>query len=80
MGRDNIFIHSNNLQEHQDQVKTILAALTRQGLHLKPDKCEFHMQKVKYLGLMVGGEGITMDPAKVEAIREWPTAEQLREV
>ena len=45
---DDILIYSNNLQEHQDHVKQILAALTKQGLHLKPDKCEFHAQEVKY--------------------------------
>ena len=58
---DDILIYSNNLQEHQDHVKQILAALTKQGLHLKPDKCEFHAREVKYLGLMVGTEGIKMD-------------------
>ena len=47
---DDILIYSNDLQEHKDHVKTILTALTKQGLHLKPDKCEFHTQEVKYLG------------------------------
>ena len=41
---DDILIYSNNLQEHQDHVKRILAALTKQGRHLKPDECEFHTQ------------------------------------
>ena len=77
---DNILIYSNILQEHQDHLKRILATLTKQGLHLKPDKCEFHAQEVKYLGLMVGAEGIKMDQEKVETIREWPTPEQLRHV
>ena len=53
---DDILIYSNNLQQHQDHVKQILAALTEQELHLKPDKCEFHTQEVKYLGLIVGTE------------------------
>ena len=39
---DDILIYSNNLQEHQDHVKRILATLTEQALDLKPDKCEFH--------------------------------------
>ena len=77
---DDIIIYSNNLQEHRDHVETILTALTKRGLHLKPAKCEFHAQEVKYLGLIVGAEGIKMDPAKVETIREWPTPERLRDV
>ena len=73
---DDILIYSNNLQEHQDHVKKILAALTKQGLHLKPDKCEFHAQEVEYLGLIVGTEEIKMDQVKVESITEWPTPER----
>ena len=72
---DDILIYSTNLQEHQDHVKRILAALSKPGLHLKPDKCEFHAQEVKYLGLIVGTEGIKMDQVKVESIMEWPTPE-----
>ena len=77
---DDISIYSNNLQEHQDNVKRILVALTEQGLHLKPDKCEFNAQEVKYLGLIVGVKGIKMDRIKVESITEWPTPERLRDV
>ena len=77
---DDILVYSNNLQEHQDNVKRILAALTEQELHLKPDKCEFHTQELKYLGLIVGTEGIEMDRVKVESITEWLTPEQVRDV
>ena len=77
---DDILIYSNNLEEHQDHVKRILAALTEQGLHLKPDKYEFYAQEVKYLKLMVTAERIKMDRVKVESITEWPTPERLRDV
>ena len=77
---DDILNYSNNLQEHQDHVKSILAALTKQGLYLKLDKCVFHTEEVKYLGLIVGAEGIKMDQTKVESIKEWPTAERARDV
>ena len=55
---DDILIYSNDLQEHWDHIKKILAARTKQGLHFKPDKCKFHTQEGKYLGLIVGAEGI----------------------
>ena len=35
---------------------------------------------MKYLGLMVGAKGITMDRVKVKSITEWPTPERLRDV
>jgi hypothetical protein len=39
---DNILIYSNNLEDHQRHVLKVLEALTKAGLHLKPEKCEFH--------------------------------------
>jgi hypothetical protein len=77
---DDILIYSDNLEEHRHHVTTILTALSKNGLHLKPEKCEFHQQEVKYLGLIIGTDGIKMDSAKVEAIRDWPTPEKLFDV
>jgi hypothetical protein len=37
-------------------------------LHLKPEKCEFHHQEVKYLGLIISTEGIKMDPEKITTV------------
>ena len=51
--------------------------LTKHGLHLKPEKCEFHRLHVRYLGLIIGVEGIQMDKVKVEAIQKWPTPQRL---
>ena len=35
---DDHLIYSNNLQVHQEHFEKIPAALTKQGLHLKPDQ------------------------------------------
>ena len=35
-------------------------------------KCEFEVKTTKYLGFIIeAGKGISMDPAKIAAIREW---------
>jgi hypothetical protein len=39
---DDILIFSNNLEEHRKHVPEVLEALSEVGLHLKPEKCEFH--------------------------------------
>src|SRR5690606_24525683 len=68
---DDILIYSNNIDEHRVHVKQVLEALSAVGLHLKPEKCEFHRNKVNYLGLVISSEGVSMDPRKVEAITKW---------
>jgi len=68
---DDILIYSNNLQEHCIHVKTVLTALSKAGLHLKPEKCEFHRTEVAYLDIIITNEGIKIDLKKVEAIIQW---------
>jgi len=77
---DDILIYSDTLEEHNEHVKQVLEALSKAGLHLKPEKCEFHKQEVKYLGLTVGTDGIKMDPAKVDTVVDWPIPRNLVDV
>ncbi|GJV12198.1 hypothetical protein Tco_0186168 [Tanacetum coccineum] len=43
-------------------------------------KCEFWLSKVAFLGHIVSAKGITMDPAKVEAITKWPRPTSVTEL
>ena len=45
--------------------------LLEAGLYLKPEKCEFHKETVRYLGLIISTKGISMDEDKVETVRNW---------
>ena len=70
---DDMLIYSDNLKEHRKHVRKVLERLREAGLFLKPSKCEFHMQKVEFLGFVIGINGVRMDPAKVESVMAWPT-------
>ena len=65
---DDIMIYSNTLKEHKEQVYKVLKALLDAGLHLKPEKCKFYKQEVKYLGYVIGTDGIWMDQEKISCI------------
>ena len=77
---DDILIFSDNLKEHKEHVRQVLEVLQANGLHLKPEKCKFHQQEVRYLGLIISSGGVRMDPAKVEAVKEWCTPQNVRDV
>lgn len=50
-------------------------------LYAKLAKCSFGLPRVEYLGHVVSGSGVEVDPAKVSAVLEWPipnTITQLR--
>jgi hypothetical protein len=73
-------IYSDNFEEHQQHVRLVLDAFAKAGLYLKPEKCEFHQQEVKYLGLIISTEGIKMHPKKVRAMQDWAPPSNLKDV
>ena len=77
---DDILIYSENLHEHREHVRAVLNALREAGLQLDVDKCEFHQDKVTYLGYVVGVDGIQMDPKKVQAIVDWDYPNNVKDV
>src|SRR5882724_9910445 len=77
---DDILIFSNSLEDHRIHVRHILECLREYNLHLKPEKCLFHMQKIEFLGFMVTPTGISMNMAKTDAVSIWPTPINLKAV
>lgn len=70
---DDVLIYTDgSLEQHHEHVRQVLLKLRDAGLYLDIKKCEFDCKETKYLGFIVrAGEGISMDPEKVQAIREW---------
>ena len=77
---DDILIYSNSKEEHVGHVKMVLEKLKQASLYLDINKCQFHVQEVKYLGLMITTEGLKMDPRKVETIVKWKPARCIKDV
>jgi hypothetical protein len=79
---DDILIFSaGSLQDHREKVKQVLHRLIKHGLTLDISKCEFETKSTKYLGYIVEvGRGISMDPEKTKAIKEWKPPTNLKGV
>ncbi|KAJ1164023.1 hypothetical protein NDU88_004470 [Pleurodeles waltl] len=76
---DDILIYSRNPELHSSHVKQVLQRLRAHQLFCKPEKCEFDMTEVKYLGYHLSPTGIAMDQEKVQAILEWPSPSSIKE-
>nr|GFC70245.1 putative reverse transcriptase domain-containing protein [Tanacetum cinerariifolium] len=77
---DDILVFSKSKEEHEDHLRIVLQTLGHEKLYAKFSKCEFWLSSVAFLGHIVSAEGITMDPAKVEAITKWPRPTSVTEV
>nr|GEZ73987.1 retrotransposon protein, putative, Ty3-gypsy subclass [Tanacetum cinerariifolium] len=58
-------------EDHEEHLKTILELLKNEKLYAKFSKCDFWLDSVYFLGHVIDSGGVHVDPAKVEAIRNW---------
>ncbi|XP_074377145.1 uncharacterized protein LOC141718666 [Apium graveolens] len=64
-------------EKHEENLRTVLKILRDKKLFAKFSKCEFWLEEVAFLGNIVSDRGIELDPAKFEAITNWPRPSNL---
>ncbi|GJT57291.1 putative reverse transcriptase domain-containing protein [Tanacetum coccineum] len=68
---DDILIYSKTQEEHVEHLRLVLELLKKEKLYAKFSKCEFWLREVQFLGHVINGNGIHVDPSKVEAVKNW---------
>lgn len=77
---DDIVIYGSSLEEHNKRLTEVLQRLREANLKLQPDKCEFLRKEVNYLGHVISENGISPDPAKLQAIKDFPEPKKVKEI
>ena len=65
---DDILVYSRNKEEHEQYLRIVLQTLREKQLYAKLSKCEFWIDHVVFLGYVVSGQGIEVDPKKIEVV------------
>nr|GEW96270.1 putative reverse transcriptase domain-containing protein [Tanacetum cinerariifolium] len=68
---DDILIYSKTKEEHDAHLRLILEFLKKEELYAKFSKCDFWLSKVQFLRHVIDSEGIHVDPAMIESIKDW---------
>ena len=75
-----ILIFSETWGEHVTHVKKVLDTLQREKLYVKLSKCEFGKTALVYLGHIVGGGQLKIDPSKIDVIVNFPEPKSVTEI
>jgi hypothetical protein len=71
---DDILVYSRNKEEHEEHLRFVLRKLRENQLYAKVSKCEFWLREVSFLGHVITGGGIAVDPVKVRDVLKLGTA------
>lgn len=77
---DDVIVCTSSFEEHLRLLKEVFERLSTAGLTVNRDKCHFCKPQLKYLGYVVGENGLMVDPSKVEAILNIPTPKKVGDV
>ena len=77
---DDILIYSKSQEEHVEHLRIVLQILKERKLYAKLSKCEFWLPEVSFLGHVISGNGIAVDPSKVDAVLQWEAPRSVTEI
>src|SRR4030081_2423987 len=77
---DDIFIHSNTAEEHEEHLRITKEILLDAKLFLSKTKVFLFAESVDCLGFIVNDDGIHPDPEKLRAVAEWPRPQNVNDI
>ena len=77
---DDIIIFGETIEEANERFNIVAQRLRETKLKLEPEKCEFFKEEVCYLGHIISKHGIKPDPKKVEAVKNFPTPQHVKNI
>lgn len=77
---DDVIVYSTSLQEHINRLKLIFERFRQSNFKVQLDKSEFLHKEVAYLGHKITKEGVKPDPAKIDAVKNFPIPTTQKEI
>lgn len=77
---DDILVFSENAADHKVHLDAAKQKLRDAGLKINKDKCEFEKTEIDFLGYRISGDGIQIDPSKIDAITQMPDPTNITEL
>ncbi|KAL4565288.1 hypothetical protein LXL04_029376 [Taraxacum kok-saghyz] len=75
---DDILIYSPTWTQHLEDLAVALDVLQQHQFVVNQKKCSFGQSTIEYLGHIINGSGVAMDPKKIEAVVDWPIPKNVK--
>jgi len=77
---NDVLIGTETEEGHDEIVEEVLRRLEENDLYVKPEKCAWKVQKVNFLGVVMGQGKIKMKEDKVARVLNWPVPKMVRDI
>jgi len=77
---DNFMISAKTMKELEERTIRFLKIVEKHNLCFKRSKCDFNMEKIPILGVVVSKGQIQMEQEKIKAVKEWKTPTRVKDV
>ena len=77
---DNVLVGMETEEGHNEIVEEVLKRLKENNLYIKPEKCVWKVQKIGFLGVVIGPDGIEMEKEKVDRVLSWPEPRNVKDI
>ena len=77
---DDLLSHAADFEGAMANLQEVFEAIRTAGLRLHPRKCHLLRRQTAFLGHIVSEAGVSTDPGKVAAVRDWPTPHNVAEL
>nr|XP_034889166.1 uncharacterized protein LOC118029398 [Populus alba] len=77
---DDILIYNQSMTDHLQHLQIVFELLQEHQLVAKRSKCAFGIPQVEYLRHVISKEGVATDPRKIQAVRDWPEPQNVKQL
>jgi len=77
---DNFVIPAKTMEELEEQTIRFLKIVEKHNLCFKRSKCDFNMEEIPILGVVVGKGQVKIEQEKIKAVKEWKIPTKVKDV
>jgi len=77
---DDVIVGMEEEEEHNKVVEEVIKILVENDLYVKLKKCKWKVRKIRFLGVVIGPDGIKMEKEKVRDVLDWLTLQKVKDI